>query len=258
MENHTALESSFCLVAEHQFTDIKFSADAVIRASELCLNASRQAVLKVSEKLTYQEGTKEEIKELYDSFFGELKNSHPFHFANQIGFDATEPQITKGIAYFIDPEIQGDIGTRRLKAFLMALLDDQPQNSSLLESISSPVSYAYQIKAEFPIRGRRADIYISWKENDELFGVMVEVKFNHCVTAKQLPTYKGYLSKVIKNGDNSALILLTYSGEKAPVPNKGWQPKSWLAVMSKWEKNLKGDHEVGFSFLRQFIWNKLR
>jgi len=258
MENHAALDPSFCLVAKRLAPDITFSREAVNKAYELSLSACRLAVIKVYKGFTYKGPAEDETKELLDSFFGELNDLHPFHYANQIGFDATEPQITKGIAYFIDPVIHGEKGIWRLKAFLRALLGDQPENSTVLDSLESPASYAFQVKAEFPINGKRADIYISWKNNKDLFGVVVEAKFDHHVTPRQLPTYKAYLKKVVKNENNSALVLLTCSGEKAPAPNKGWQPRSWLVVMSKWEQGLKEDREIGFSLLRQFIWNKVR
>ena len=237
MENHSALESSLCLVAGRLSPEIKFSADAVTRASELCLDASRQAVIKICEKLTYKECTKNEIKELYDSFFGELNSFHPFRYANQIGFDATEVQITKGIVYFIDPATQGEKGTNRLKEFLRALLDNHPKNNGLLESLRSAESYGFQVKAEFPTRSKRADIFLSWKNGDELFGVIVEAKFGHQVTTGQLPTYREFIRKNVNPTNNYALILLTYTGEK-DTRNQEWQPKSWVVLMTHWERNL--------------------
>ena len=85
----------------------------------------------------------------------------------------------------------------------------------------------------------------------------MEAKFGHQVTTGQLPTYREFIRKNVNPTNNYALILLTYTGEK-DTRNQEWQPKSWLVLMTHWERNLTEDHDIGFSFLRQFIWNKLR
>jgi len=256
MENHSILESSFFLGLEIPFPDIKFNADAVISVYEHGQDACRKAISKIYDGLTYEGLREDELKELYDSIFGELNSSHPFRYANQIGFDVTEPQITKGIAYFIDPLVQGEKGTRHLVAFIYALLGSQSKNKKLLGSLSSSTAHAFQVKAEFSIENKRADIFMRWKDKKELFGVIVEAKFGHKVTDSQLSPYKDYFKDHEK--EHYALILLTLTGENAPRGFSDWQPKSWFAVMKHWEQHLTKKNEVGFSFLRQFIWNKLR
>lgn len=54
--------------------------------------------------------------------------------------------------------------------------------------------------------------------------------FDHHVTTGQLSEYRKQLKKLVSESQYGALVLLTKSGDKAPLNNKDWHPKTWFTL----------------------------
>ena len=256
-----AMRNEIFLIANHANQPFLFSKEAVQRTAFLLLEEHKKAVLLICSAFKPKQITKEELKSCFYGFFGELNQKHGLYPGHKLGFDATEPQITKGIAKFLDPANHGKIGETRLKAFLLALLEGRSKNESLKASLEQAHSFSIQAEKPIPNNNRRIDIFIGWNPLDsketEYFehGLIIEAKFGHKITAGQLPDYKQHAKKILANVENTALFLLTLSGT-ASVRNKDWQPVQWLTLMSRWERSLNDD-DVDFTQFRRFIWKKI-
>jgi hypothetical protein len=232
-----------------------FSSTAVIKGAEQCYDANRKAVnLLQNAGLIFTLPTGAEIQRAVVNLFGVLDHNHPFATLRPMGFRVTEPQITQGLMYFLDPSKQGYAGKQRFVLFLHTLLRHTVYEH-LLENLDLKTIIVHRVKSELAIKKKRADIFLEWENNGQHFGVLIEAKFSHQVTSGQLPAYKQYLHKDFK--DRCALILLTLKGNRSRR-NRDWQPKSWFSLMTQWEKELMNDNDTGFAVLRQLIWNKLK
>jgi hypothetical protein len=250
--------NSLVWVANHRQHAFLFSAEAIKHTAFLLLEEHKKAVIRICEKLKPKQQTKEELKHCFYSFFGELNQQHGLYPGHKLGFDATEPQITTGIAALLDPTKQGKTGEVRLQAFLYALLEGRSKNVELLASLKEAHSFTVQAEKPVPNSNRRIDLFIGWNPIDSKrfqYGLIIEAKFGHKVTKGQLPTYKNYAKKILANTEKSPFFLLTVTGESARK-NPDWQPVQWLTLMSRWERQLK-DPDTDFTQFRRFIWKKL-
>ncbi|BBL60824.1 hypothetical protein A1507_13035 [Methylomonas koyamae] len=237
-----------------------FSQQAVQDTAHLLLAEHKKAARRICESLKPIQLNRENLKSNFERFFGSLNQNHGIYPGHRLGFDATEPQITKGIASFLDPVTHGKKGEARLKAFLIALLNYSSKNRLLVSSLNETNARSFIVESEkfVPKANRRIDLFIAWNPIDSHkyeYGVLIEAKFGHKVTAGQLLTYRQYAKAVFENIDNSALILLTLNGKRSKK-NKDWQAVQWLTFMSRWERILD-DTDIDFAQFRRFIWKKL-
>ena len=253
-----AIRNDIFLVANHANLPFSFSKKAVLDTSFLLLEEHKKSVLQICAAFKPKQFTKENLKNCFYQFFGELNQTHGIYQGHRLGFDATEPQITKGIVKFLDPVNYGKIGETRLKKFLLALLEGRSKNESLILSLKDAHSFSIQSEKLIFNNKRRIDIFIGWNPLDSKkfeYVLIIEAKFGHKVTAGQLPAYKKHAKKILTASENTALILLTLNGDKS-TKNNDWQPVQWLTLMLRWERNLKDD-DADFTQFRRFIWKKI-
>ncbi|MCP5244811.1 MAG: PD-(D/E)XK nuclease family protein [Burkholderiales bacterium] len=251
------LKSSVATVTQNCPLNISFSREAINYLLSRNLDSTRKAIQKISSQFRLSD-LNQNIGQKFEDLFGHLNSYHPFHHKRSLGFTATEQQITKGISYFIDPSVQGEVGMKRLIAWIQSILASHVNSNLILQSLKSEDMRSLEVHAEYPMPAqRRADLLIRWSNSGNDYAVIVEAKFDHHVTTGQLSTYRAQLKKLVSEPQNGALVLLTKSGDEAPSGNKDWHPKAWFTVMSNWECQLNDDKDLGFSLFRQFIWNKL-
>jgi len=248
------------LLANHAKRPFLFSKEAVQHSAFLLLEEHKKAVLRICEAFKPKKLTKDDLKICFYGFFGELCSRHGLYPGHRLGFDATEPQITKGIVKFLDSANHGDIAETRLKGFLLALLEGRSQNERLISSLKNARAFSIQAEKLIPSTNRRIDIFIGWNPNPLNskkfeYGLIIEAKFGHKVMSGSLPDYKQHARGIFESPDNTALILLTLN-RTLSIRNKSWQPVQWLTLMSRWERNLNDD-DTDFTQFRRFIWKKI-
>lgn len=183
------------------------------------------------------------------------------------GIRLTEPQVTSALVNFLSPTVFTDAGTRRCAALVRALyraagrMDERLRLDPLLATPGT-----LEVAAERRTGNRRIDIAIEWfegKTTDKASRrlVLIECKFDHHITSKQLPAYRQYAQRQTVEGGYALFLLLdqlTSRTKRSIARNKDWQPVTWLAVLRCLEQELlqEPDEEAGrFSSLRRTIWN---
>ena len=234
-----------------------FSAEAIRKTAYLLLAEHKKAALIISSGFKNPSLSHDYIQLAFYNFFGSLNDYHGISSGRMLGFNPTEPQITKGLAKFLQPTNTSNTGKARLKSFLLALLKrGSVTNQQLIKSLESDKVCSLIVSEEVQVKnGKRIDLLITWNplaKNTFEYGVIIETKFGHQVTAGQLPIYRSHAQKIIKN---KALILLTLDG-KPSRNNREWQPMQWFTFMARWEKSLD-DKDIDFTAFRRFIWQKM-
>lgn len=221
--------------------------------------------------------------------FGDIGS--PYHsFSNatmQWGFCLTEPQITSSIAYFINPDVQGERGVERCKAFVKALYRAAGvvDSKGILPSINDAKKGSLKVESERPVKvvtsdgdkNKRIDISIEWRtQSDKLQVVFIECKFDHYVTNEQLDDYENHAKKMIcergvKNGDYQLFLMLRKlfgrnEEEIDILDNKDWKSLTWHTFLHRLdievELGLKvagddvGPSAKNFAQLRRAVWEK--
>jgi hypothetical protein len=254
------------LVVTHLKQPFLFSKDAVEKTTFSLLEEHKKAVRLILNGFTLTSKTKANFQDCFHGFFGNLDNQHGIYPKNKLGFSATEPQITKGIVHFINPDNYGKTGVLRLKTFLHALLYKQSKYDVLIKSLED--AHSFTVEAEKSVKnGKRIDIFVGWNPQGKdkyKYGLIIEAKFGHKVTIGQLSSYREYAKKLINNDNDNdndndiALILLTLNG-KPSNRNKEWHPVQWFTLMSRWERKLckLNNCDTDFNNFRRFVWNKI-
>jgi len=183
------------------------------------------------------------------------------------GIRLTEPQVTSALVHFLSPTVFTNSGNRRCAALVRALyraaglVDERKRLDPLLA-----VPGTLKVDAERRTGNCRIDIALEWWEgptNDKANRrlVLIECKFNHHVTRKQLPTYRQYAKRQTTDGGYALFLLFdrfTSHITSSIAHNQDWQPVTWLASLRCLEQELlqaPGEEEGGFASLRRTIWD---
>ncbi len=183
-----------------------------------------------------------------DHFF----RSDPIHWAR-----FSEPQITKGLVYFLtEPGLDEATARGRFQSVLQAL--DIAVSGRVFDQRAS---------AELLIRGgKRIDIYLEWKtEEGEFCNAAVEAKFGHKLTSGQLPEYRRYAinrhPEQSKNTGRTHLIVLAPKRRSSKLAgmdrNREWRFVSWQSFLIKLSKELPsaGQYKDFNRYLRS-VWRE--
>lgn len=250
------------LLANHVLLSSVFRIYEIESAYELLSDDLIKAAIRICKVPKPIQLPKGGLEHCFHSFFGRLDQNHGIYPGHKLGFNAHEPQITKGIASFLDPVTHGKQGEIRLKAFLRALLEGRSEKDALVTSLESEKPFSFTIKAEKEVKiekskSRFIDLFIGWNplnpNHDPVkykYGVLIEAKIKSEVSNDQLPSYAEHATEVF---ENKALYLLTLNGESR---HENWQPVGWLILMSRWERRLN-DVDADFTQFRRFIWKEL-
>ena len=203
------------------------------------------------------------------SLYGDISAGR--HFFSMQGLDwgirLTEPQVTSALVHFLSPAVYSDAGARRCAALVRALYRAAGRTDVRLRLdplLATPGTL--RVAAERRTGNRRIDIALEWcqgpstdKTSRRL--VLIECKFDHHITSKQLPAYRQYAQRQTAEGGYALFLLLdrrTSRTTRSIARNKDWQPVTWLAVLRCLEQELlqEPDEEAGgFASLRRTIWN---
>lgn len=185
------------------------------------------------------------------------------------GFSLTEPQITKALGYFLDPETHGEAGVQRCMAFMRALYratGKADPETELQEINPSTLEVEAERCTEDGAGSKRIDLAIEWKTFDERHRlVLLECKFDHILTDGQLSSYQKYAEQelVQGNGDYELFLVVDRLTERTTAEltdNKQWRMLTWRALIRRIEHELADDTALlskqDFARLRRTILDK--
>ena len=176
----------------------------------------------------------------------------------------TEPQITRGFAHCLDA---GGRTTRtgRIRALLRALGSDPGDaDSSLREAWATP---------EAPANGRRIELLIEWTDaSRRKRGAVIEAKFGHRVTRRQLRDYRTHLKRietdyrreVPANQRERPLLFLVSPLRNAGITralgrqwSQDWRWMSWRSLLLAYDRVLDPDlDDDAFRRFRRTLWDR--
>ena len=172
-------------------------------------------------------------------YYGDIES--PAHALNVEPLDwekLHEPQVTKTLGRYLDPR-QGPVPASRCAVFLQTLFE---LGQWELTDTSCIKFEDLQVVTEHPIvwrnRNRRLDLAFSMTKDGAKKGVVMEFKFLHCATEKQLSDIAAWTRKQY---DDYLLFFV--------VPNihvhqntqglEGWCVLSWQTLLRRLEVNLQ-------------------
>ena len=202
-----------------------------------------------------------------DRVFG-LGLPHHFLHAAPLGWlqeeRLTERQITKGFAHLLNAGGR-ETRTGRIRALLWALGSDQGDSDSDLHEAWAT--------AEAPANRRRIDLLIEWTDAwGRKRGAVIEAKFEHHVTAGQLPTYRTHLGGIERSYRDevrsdqkerpllfivSPLLDRKVSRALSQQKNNDWRWMSWRSLLLAYDRVLHHDHDDDtFREFRRTLWDR--
>ena len=176
----------------------------------------------------------------------------------------TEPQVTKGFAHFLNA---GGRATRtdRIRALLRTLGSEPGETDSSLGKV--------RVTPEAPANGRRIDLLIEWTDaSNHNRGAIIEAKFEHHVTPRQLPDYRKHL-RHIESGyrredrddeqDRPLLFIISPRRDDKLAHalrrqrSNDWRWMSWRSLLLAYDRSLDPDHDDdAFRQFRRTLWDR--
>ena len=201
----------------------------------------------------------ENLKKNMEQYIGKFTNAnHGLNLLDKVYIpNLHERQVTEGLAQCLNSgdKIQK---YKKVLCFLKALRVSEDFVEKKFIKIADQKNCNLLVEYEVETKDhKRIDILISWTSSDKYYGVAIEAKFDHKVTAGQLPAYKKYCSKE-KGIEKPELILLTKEGYQ-DSKHKDWRPLSWLSLLIRLEKLLdeRECDDYIFTCFRSMIWGKI-
>lgn len=193
------------------------------------------------------------------SFLGP-SDGHCFAVEPHSWIDLLEPQITKGLAHFLNTGGHR-IRIRRVLALLQAV---QPTSADPLDIAFDEIVDARAIAEAQCGRGRRIDV-IAWVElsDGRRIGTVIEAKIGHHVTEGQLSSYEAAAAKPPYSLDMQATRFavlapsLTHATVKQLRRDPRWEFIAWRALLKRLGSALarsECDHD-DFVRFRRTVWS---
>ena len=162
----------------------------------------------------------------------------------------TEPQFTKGFAYFLN-DSRRVVRIERVRALLTAL-----GAADLVEDVSEAV-----VTAEAPTsEGRRIDLLIEWRDSSERqYAAAIEAKLGHHIKSGQLPAYRNHLRKVAKERRRLVVVAprLTGRTDRSLRRNRDWRWVAWRGLLVAHERSLPDEYdEIAYTRFRRTLWDQ--
>ena len=162
----------------------------------------------------------------------------------------TEPQLTKGFAYFLnahDPTAR----TERVRALLKALGAAQ-----LINDISEVM-----VTPEAATSGnKRIDLLIEWRDSfEQSYAVAIEAKLGHHVTTGQLCAYRNHLRKIPNERRRLVVVSPRRTGhtDRSLQRNRDWRWMAWHDLLVGHERSLRDDHDDrAYLQFRRTLWDQ--
>lgn len=174
-----------------------------------------------------------------------------------------EPQITKGLAYYLDAGAT-DLTRARALAFYRAAC--RCANGSFRELTEGDIADV-EIVPEQPTSTERAkrgtkrvargriDVLVHFElEDGGSAGVALEAKFDHSLTAGQLKKYSRYLTGKRQWTLAESPLLLVGRGAPEISDCKHWGATTWWKLMLEFEREMASVDDAEFRQFRRTIW----
>jgi hypothetical protein len=192
------------------------------------------------------------------NLFGFDRSVHAFDAARHDWTWLREPQITGALAHFL---AVGPFAGRseRVRAFLGAAFE-----CAGAEDLIERLAAAEIVAADAVAEESRVDLIVHATTADqERLGLVVEAKFGHHLTPRQLPAAVRYAAIKRLNSANSAFLVVIPDrrdvGRRiiSRPANRAWSPVSWWALLSAFERRLPVHvDDYAFRALRHTIWHQ--
>ena len=193
--------------------------------------------------------------------FGNLSSSqNMFHFSStQWGFSLTEPQLTKGIAYFLQQS------PRACWCFLAALFG---RNLVTLEKLLDRQCFLKTVTAEAEVyadKNKRIDLVLSWRSKTGVrCCAAIECKLGHHISHGQLGSYARFARQQSDNDQYYLFIVAQQRDAKSDKKLKHWSNQEWCylewnGVLRRWEQYLDYEKVSGvddFPRFRRTVWDR--
>ena len=187
-----------------------------------------------------------------------LNRKHHLFCAEPIAWAKfTEPQFTKGFAYFLAASDQ-TVRIGRTHALLKALGVETAMKVDLGEEMTK-----IRVAAEESTSGkRRIDLLIVWEHSSNRFAVVIEAKLEHHITNDQLSEYLDHLIKLEKQPEHRLPIVVSPQYNKNIEEylrcNKEWRWKGWRDLLIAHERALCDEFDdPAYSQFRKTIWDQV-
>ncbi|MBB4615768.1 hypothetical protein [Novosphingobium taihuense] len=174
-----------------------------------------------------------------------------------------EPQITKGLAYYLDAGTT-DLTRARALAFYRAAC--RCANGSFRELTEADIADVEIVPEERTSTERakrgtkrvargRIDVLVHFElEDGGSTGVALEAKFDHSLTAGQLKKYSCYLEGTRKWTLEESPLLLVGRGAPEISDCKHWGATTWWKLMLEFEREMASVDDAEFRQFRRTIW----
>ena len=161
----------------------------------------------------------------------------------------TEPQLTKGFAYFLNAP-DSDTRIARVRALLKGLGAAKLGNDMNYVKVTAEASTA---------GNKRIDLLIEWTGSaNERYAVAIEAKLGHVVTSGQLPAYRVHLHNVAKERRLLAVVSPHLSDHTAGAlrRNREWRWAAWRDLLLAHERALPVDSDdEAYLRFRRTLWD---
>jgi len=192
------------------------------------------------------------------SVFALHRRLHLFRSETPVGWvEFTEPQLTKGLAHFLDAP-DPTLRKERVCALLKALGAMKLSNDNDINSV--------KVTAEAPTSKRkRIDLLIEWQDSmKERYAVAIEAKLGrgHDVTPGQLPSYRDYLDKKMAIPSERRWLVvvsprLTRRTDQSLQRNQEWRWAGWHGLLVAHERSLRDEHDnPEYAGFRRTLWDQ--
>lgn len=190
--------------------------------------------------------------------FGFEGRPHAFDAARHDWTWLREPQITGALARLL---AAGPFARRsaRIRAFLAAAYE-----CAGATGLAERLAGAEIIAAEAVAEEARVDLIVhATVAGAQRLGVVVEAKFGHHLTARQLPAAVRHATTRRLGTANAAfIVILPHRSDPrrrilSRPANREWRPVSWWALLAALERRLPADaDDEAFRSLRHTIWHQ--
>jgi len=183
-----------------------------------------------------------------ESTFRLKRQPHLFGAEPVVWAKFTEPQFTKGFAYFLNiPAVR----IQRTRALLAAL-----GGAELTTSMSN-----VEVTAEAPTsQDKRIDILIEWTDSKgRCYAAAIEAKLGHHVTSGQLPAYRNHLRKIAK--ERRLLVVASpcrsRDTDEALQRNRDWRWMAWRDLLIAHERVMPVEcDDAAYLQFRRTLWDQ--
>ncbi len=237
---------------------IRTTPDFASSALELISRYSEHLILRAVRELSLGKTNIPSQQTAIAKLFGLTENRHAFDSPTHSWAWFREPQITAGLAHFLQ-EGPSHVRVERVRQFLGAAYEATGMTALLRD-----LTQARLVNAEAVAEEKRVDLIVqAQSEAGDVFGVVIEAKFGHHLTARQLPAARRHASsRGLTSGNTAFLVVLPHRAKTGTrvfsrPANSGWRAVEWWNLLLLFEKRTStaSDSEA-FRSLRHTIWQQ--